>query len=275
MPPCKGGNRRPVGKVGTVRGVFHSTDIPPIGTRPDKTPRHYILPSECHRSYFFGAHCFAPVGLSDLSPCPLYASGGKPYGFDLAVLAAQPGGSPCVPAPWQQKKPLSAAPDNDFYSKSPCGDSCPMFAVVCSLRGQYNTQLFSLSSPLINNLPPFARGARAALPHVGSRDDYASSRSEGGHGRSGSVGVSEAAPKRPQSPSPPEHQGTSEHQGTDGAGSSTRPLPLLFLILRPTGRHRRQPPAAASGAPKPSTTAAGGHQRPPPGRRKKNKPRYA
>ena len=43
-----------------------------------------------------------------------------------------------------------------------------MFAVVCSLRGQYNTQLFSLSSPLINNLPPFARGARAALPHVGS-----------------------------------------------------------------------------------------------------------
>ena len=116
-----------------------------------------------------GAHCLAPVGLSDLSPCPLYASGGKPYGFYLAVLAAQPGGFPCVPAPWQQKKPLSAAPDNDFYSKSPCGDSCPMFAVVCSLRRQYNTQLFSLSSPLINNLPPFARGARAAVPHVGSR----------------------------------------------------------------------------------------------------------
>ena len=129
--------------------------------------------------------------------------GASPTVFDLAVLAAQPGGSPCVPAPWQQKKPLLAAPDNDFYSKSPCGDSCPMFAVVCSLRRQYNTQLFSLSSPLINNLPPFARGARAAAPHVGSRVRLCQQQKRGGHGRSGSVGVSEAAPKRPQSPSPP------------------------------------------------------------------------
>lgn len=146
-------------------------------------------------------------GCLTFSPCPLYASGGKPYGFYLAVLAAQPGGSPCVPAPWQQKKPLSAAPDNDFYSKSPCGDSCPMFAVVCSLRGQYNTQLFSLSSPLINNLSPFARGARAALPHVGSRVRLRQQQKRGGARAERELGVSEAAPKRPQSPSPPEHQG--------------------------------------------------------------------
>ena len=187
----------------------------------------------------------------------------------MAVLAAQPGGSPCFPAPWQQKKPLSAAPDNDFYSKSPCGDSCPMFAVVCSLRRQYNTQLFSLSSPLINNLPPFARGALAALPQVGSRVRLRQQQKRGGARAERERRRERSGAEATAKPEPP------EHQGADGEGSGARPLPLLFLILRPTGRHRRQPPAAASGAPKPSTTAAGGHQRPPPGRRKKNKPRYA